>query len=35
MSTQISACLLFPDEDKTGNNDDLYLIMPLRIMEDA
>jgi DNA polymerase III subunit beta len=36
MNTQISACLIFPlhakkAEDKT---DDLFLIMPLRIMED-
>ena len=35
MNTQISACLLFPkyekEEDKTG--EDLFLIMPLRIME--
>jgi hypothetical protein len=34
MSTQISACLIFSEEEK-GESEDLYLIMPLRIMEEA
>jgi len=33
MSTQISACLLFPEEHTDSR--DLYLIMPLRIMEET
>ncbi|MBD3392505.1 MAG: DNA polymerase III subunit beta [Chitinivibrionales bacterium] len=34
MSTQISACLLFPDTSEP-ESEDLFLIMPLRIMEEA
>jgi DNA polymerase-3 subunit beta len=35
MSTQISACLLFPEDRKDDICDDLFLIMPLRIMEEV
>jgi DNA polymerase-3 subunit beta len=37
MNTQISACLIFPKykEDEKVNSDDLFLIMPLRILEDV
>ncbi len=36
MNTQISACLLFPvyEDDKEKESDDLFLIMPLRILEE-
>ncbi|MBD3420047.1 MAG: DNA polymerase III subunit beta [Chitinivibrionales bacterium] len=36
MNTQISACLLFPhfDDEKDKKSDDLFLIMPLRIVEE-
>jgi DNA polymerase-3 subunit beta len=37
MNTHISACLLFPNIEKETDkkSDDLFLIMPLRIMEEA
>ncbi|MDG5814274.1 DNA polymerase III subunit beta [Chitinispirillales bacterium ANBcel5] len=38
MNTQISACLLFPvyeKEEEQKKSDDLFLIMPLRIMEEV
>src|SRR5271157_1035748 len=37
MNTHISACLLFPSYEKEGEakSEDLFLIMPLRILEDA
>jgi|WetSurMetagenome_2_1015567.scaffolds.fasta_scaffold00026_29 DNA polymerase III subunit beta len=37
MNTHISACLLFPNYEKEedAKSDDLFLIMPLRILEDA
>lgn len=37
MNTHISACLLFPNIEKETENksEDLFLIMPLRIMEEA
>jgi len=37
MNTQISACLIFPhyEKDTEKASDDLFLIMPLRIMEDV
>jgi DNA polymerase-3 subunit beta len=37
MNTQISACLIFPDGDEANKNgsEELFLIMPLRIMEEA
>jgi DNA polymerase-3 subunit beta len=37
MNTHISACLLFPNIEKEPDkkSDDLFLIMPLRIMEEA
>jgi DNA polymerase III subunit beta len=37
MNTHISACLIFPenDKDKEKKSEDLFLIMPLRIMEEA
>ncbi len=34
MNTQISACLVFP-ENEEQTTEDLFLIMPLRIMEEA
>lgn len=37
MNTQISACLIFPvheDKEQTQQSEDLFLIMPLRILED-
>ncbi len=36
MNTQISACLIFPvyKDEETLKSDDLFLIMPLRILED-
>lgn len=34
MNTQISACLVFPQYEKDLESDDLFLIMPLRIMEE-
>jgi len=37
MNTQISACLIFPhvEGEKEAGSDDLFLIMPLRIMDEA
>ena len=37
MNTQISACLIYPflKENEKLNSDDLFLIMPLRILEDV
>lgn len=38
MNTQISACLIFPvfeGEEEKGKSDDLFLIMPLRILEEG
>ena len=37
MNTQISACLIFPSYEKEEDkkSEDLFLIMPLRILEDA
>jgi DNA polymerase-3 subunit beta len=37
MNTAISACLLFPnyEKEKEAASDDLFLIMPLRILDDA
>jgi DNA polymerase-3 subunit beta len=37
MNTQISACLVLPLDDKSGEvlPDDLFLIMPLRLMEEG
>jgi DNA polymerase-3 subunit beta len=37
MNTQISACLMFPvkDGDEKDTSDDLFLIMPLRIMDEG
>jgi DNA polymerase-3 subunit beta len=37
MNTHISACLLFPNSEKETDkkSEDLFLIMPLRIMEEA
>ena len=36
MNTQISACLLYPhySEDKKAESEDLFLIMPLRILDE-
>lgn len=36
MNTQISACLLYPhyEDDKKGQSEDLFLIMPLRILDE-
>jgi len=36
MNTQISACLIFPvnNEDDKQSVDDLFLIMPLRIIDE-
>lgn len=36
MNTQISACLLFPyfEDDKKPSTEDLFLIMPLRILDE-
>lgn len=34
MNTQISACLVFPQYEEEVESDDLFLIMPLRIMEE-
>lgn len=36
MNTQISACLLYPyyEDDKKPSSDDLFLIMPLRILDE-
>ncbi|MCL2219217.1 MAG: DNA polymerase III subunit beta [Chitinispirillia bacterium] len=36
MNTQISACLIFPEynDEKDKISDDLFLLMPLRIMDD-
>jgi DNA polymerase-3 subunit beta len=36
MNTQISACLIFPEyeDEKEKTSEDLFLIMPLRIMDD-
>jgi hypothetical protein len=37
MNTHISACLIFPEIEKNTEkkSEDLFLIMPLRIMEEA
>ncbi|MCL2183430.1 MAG: DNA polymerase III subunit beta [Chitinispirillia bacterium] len=37
MNTQISACLIFPEynEEKDKISDDLFLLMPLRIMDEV
>ncbi|MBN1981797.1 MAG: DNA polymerase III subunit beta, partial [Chitinivibrionales bacterium] len=37
MNTQISACLVFPhfEKDEEKESDDLFLIMPLRILDEA
>jgi DNA polymerase III subunit beta len=37
MNTQISACLVFPspEKDSAAKSEDLFLIMPLRIMEEG
>jgi len=37
MNTQISACLVFPiyEDEKDKKSDDLFLIMPLRIMDEV
>ena len=37
MNTQISACLIFPEYEKAEEklSEDLFLIMPLRIMEEG
>jgi len=37
MNTQISACLIFPqyDDEKNKVTDDLFLLMPLRIMDEV
>lgn len=36
MNTQISACLIYPfyEEDESSDSDDLFLIMPLRVMDE-
>ena len=36
MNTQISACLIFPvhEKEETRTSEDLFLIMPLRILDD-
>lgn len=35
MNTEISACLLFPESEKeSSGSDDLFLIMPLRVLEE-
>ncbi len=36
MNTEISACLLFPEEgSESAQSDDLFLIMPLRVLEEV
>lgn len=35
MNTQISACLIFPEKEVDNSSKDLFLIMPLRILEDV
>jgi DNA polymerase III sliding clamp (beta) subunit (PCNA family) len=36
MNTQISACLIYPEyeDEKDKTSEDLFLIMPLRIMDE-